>query len=120
EELREVVAMERDALDRSVSEAQQSGDARRKELAEHAAAERNMQLEMLPPDLAGQVRELQAYDFTSEEARQRFEELLEKLREQLAQSYFKEMSGAMGSMSPADMQRMKDMLNELNQLLEQK
>ncbi len=120
DELREVVAMEQDALDRSVDEARESGDARRQELAEHAAAERNMQLEMLPPDLAGQVRELQQYDFTSAEARQRFEELLEKLREQLTQSYFNQMSGSMSSMSSADMQRMKDMLAELNRLLEQK
>ena len=54
-----------------------------------------MQLDMLPPDLAGQVRELQQYDFTSAEAQQRFEELLEKLRQQLAQSYFNQMAGAM-------------------------
>ena len=32
------------------------------------------------PDLANMVRELQQYDFTSSEARQHFEELLEKLK----------------------------------------
>ena len=73
---------------------------------------------MLPPDLAGQVRELQQYEFTSTEAREKFEELMEQLREQLVQSYFNQMSGAMQNMSPEDMQRMKDMFAELNNLLE--
>ena len=60
-----------------------------------------MQLDMLPPDLAGQVRDLQQYDFTSPEARQRFEELLDKLRQQLMQSYFNQMAGAMSNVTPS-------------------
>ena len=36
------------------------------------------------------------------------------------QSYFNQMSGAMSNVSPEDMQRMKDMLAELNQMLEQR
>ena len=73
---------------------------------------------MLPPDLAGQVRELQQYEFTSTEAREKFEQLMEQLREELVQSYFNQMSGAMQNVSPEDMQRMKDMFAELNNLLE--
>ena len=64
------------------------GDHRRR-----SASERNMQLDMLPPDLAGQVRELQDYDFTSSEARERFEQLIDQLRQQLMQSYFNQMAG---------------------------
>ena len=55
---------------------------------------------MLPPDLAGQVQELQQYEFTSSEAREQFEELMDQLRQQLMQSYFNQMSGAMQDMSP--------------------
>ena len=79
-----------------------------------------MQLDMLPPDLAGQVRELQEYEFTSSEAREQFEELLDQLRQQLMQSYVNQMAGAMSNVSPEQMQRMKDMLAELNQMLEQR
>ena len=68
---------------------------RRQEVTDEVAAERNMQLDLLPPDLAGQVRELQEYDFTSSEARERFDELVDKLRQQLMQSYVDQMSGAM-------------------------
>ena len=118
EELREVVQQERDEVDRQLREAQQSGDQRRAETAQGSADERNMQLEMLPPDLAGMVRELQSYDFASPAAQQRFEELVEKLRQQVLDSYVNRMTGAVESMTPEDMARMKDMMAELNQMLE--
>ncbi|HET6775407.1 MAG TPA: hypothetical protein VFH36_18985 [Acidimicrobiales bacterium] len=120
EELREVVQTERDEIDRQLRQAQQSGDPRRAETAQGAADERNMQLEMLPPDLAGMVRELQSYDFASPRAQQRFEELVEKLRQQVLDSYVNRMTGAVQSMTPEDLARMKDMMAELNQMLEQR
>src|SRR2546423_3978696 len=118
QQLREVVDMERDGIDRFQQEAQQSGDQRRQEIAEQVAQDRRMQLDLLPPDLAGQVQELQNYEFTSSEAQQRFDELMDQLRQQLMQSYFNQMSGAMSDVSPEQLQRMKDMFNSLNQLLE--
>src|SRR5918992_1717598 len=118
EELRQVVDQERGSLDDLDAEARQSGDARRQEITEQVTQERRLQLDMLPPDLAGQVKELQEYEFTSSEAREHFDELMEKLRQQLVQSYFNQMAGAMSDVSPEDMQRMKDMLSELNRMLE--
>ncbi len=120
EALREVVDTERRALDDLVEQARQSGDPRRQELAEQANAERQFQLDMLPDDLAGQVRELQDYDFQSPEARQRFEELLDRLRQQLMQQTVNQMAGAMQDITPEQLQRMKDMLSELNSLLDAK
>jgi uncharacterized protein with von Willebrand factor type A (vWA) domain len=118
QELREVVETEREAIDDRLDAVSRQGDARQQEVTESAMAERNMQLDMLPPDLAGQVRDLQNYDFVSEEARQRFEQLMEQLREQIMQSYVNQMSGAMQNMGPEQMQRMKDMMASLNELLE--
>ena len=66
------------------------------------------------------MRELEAYDFESAEARQRFEQLMDRLREQLMQQMVDQMSGAVQNMSPADMQRMKDMLAGLNEMLERR
>ena len=43
-----------------------------------------MRLDLLPDDLAGKVRELSAYDFESREAQRRFEQLMDRLRQQLA------------------------------------
>jgi uncharacterized protein with von Willebrand factor type A (vWA) domain len=80
--------------------------------------ERQLELEMLPSDLAGMVRELQNYEFASSEAAERFQELVERLRQQVLDSYVNRMSGAVEGMTPEDMGRMKDMLAELNQMLE--
>ena len=72
-ELREVVQQEREAIDELVEEARESGDERRQELTEEVAAERHASLDLLSPDLAGMVRDLQSHDFTSSEAREQFE-----------------------------------------------
>src|SRR4029078_5263574 len=53
QEVREVVEQEREALDQQMQQARESGDQRRQELAQQATEERHMQLDMLPPDLAG-------------------------------------------------------------------
>jgi uncharacterized protein with von Willebrand factor type A (vWA) domain len=120
QELREVVEQDRAAIDDMVSEARASGDQRRQELTDEVAAERNASLDLLSPDLAGMVRDLEHHEFTSSEARERFEELVEKLREQLMQQYVDQMAGAVEGMTPEDMARMKDMFAELNQMLEQR
>ena len=118
ERLREVIDMERAGIEELQEEARQSGDERRQEITDEVASERRMQLDLLPPDLAGQVQSLQQYDWTSSEAREKFDELMDQLRQQLMQSYFNQMAGAMSDVSPEQLQRMKDMFNELNQLLE--
>ena len=66
------------------------------------------------------MRELEAYDFESAEARQRFEQLMERLREQLMQQIVDQMTGACRTCRRQDMQRMKDMLAGLNEMLERR
>ncbi len=120
QELRELVQQERDELQRQLDEARSSGDPRREELTEQSAATKNLELDMLPPDLAGQVKGLEHYDFSSDEAQQRFQELVDRLREELMQQTVDQMSGAMGSMTPEDLGRLKDMMAELNHMLDQR
>ncbi len=120
ERLRDVVDTERSGIDQYQEQARSSGDQRRQEIADQVSAERRMQLDLLPPDLAGTVRELQNYEWTSDEARQQFEELMEQLRQELVQSFFNQMSGALQNMDPAKIQRMRDMFDALNRMLEQR
>ncbi|HEX4778462.1 MAG TPA: hypothetical protein VFW74_16940 [Acidimicrobiia bacterium] len=120
EKLDDILEQEREGIDRRLADARESGDQRRKELIEDLAAQRQMDLEMMPPDLAGRVQSLQQYDFMDDDARRQFEELMDELREQLVQSYFNQLSEGMRDMSPERMQRMKDMLAELNHMLEQR
>src|SRR3954447_17097073 len=119
-DLHDVVEQEREAIDELAQDARDSGDARRQELTDEVAAERHAALDLLSPDLANMVRELQNYDFTSSEAREQFEELVEKLREQLMQQDVDQMAGAVENMTPEDTARMKDMFAALNQMLEQR
>ncbi|MCL2394867.1 MAG: hypothetical protein FWC87_09295, partial [Acidimicrobiaceae bacterium] len=116
--LRDVVDRERQGIDDLVEEARTSGDRRREEITDEVATERRMQLDLLPPDLAGQVQSLQQYDWTSSEAREAFEQLMDDLRREMLQSHFNQMSQAMSDVSPEAMQRTKDMFNELNRMLE--
>ena len=58
---------------------------------------------MLPPDLAGKVQSLQNYEFMDDAARQRFEELMDELREQILQSHFNQMAEGMQNMTPERM-----------------
>jgi len=118
--LDDIVNEERHQLDKNVAEANTSGDERRATTARDAATEHHMELDMLPQDLAGKVRGLQNYDFQSTEAQQRFDELMDKLREQLMQQFVDQMSGAMENMQPQDMQRMKDMMAALNDMLDRR
>lgn len=116
--LSEIVDQERAAVERAAEEARASGDERRREVAEDAATERRMALDLLPADLAGQLQSLQHHDWASSEAEQRFEELLEELRSELLQSWFNRTSEAMSDVSPEALARTKDMLNDLNRMLE--
>ncbi len=118
ERLREIVEQERAAIDDLVDRARESGDQRRAEITDEVASERRMALDLLPPDLAGQVQSLQEYEWTSSEAREAFDQLMDELRSQLMESYFNQMSSAMSDMSPESLQRIKDMFNELNRMLE--
>ena len=120
EELEEVVNDERAAVEQQRRDDLASGDQRRAELAQQAADGRHLELDMLPDDLAGKVKGLEAHDFLSAEAEKRFEELTERLREQLMQQYVDQLSGAVQDMSPEDMARMKDMMAALNEMLEQR
>ncbi|MGZ8580745.1 MAG: vWA domain-containing protein [Actinomycetota bacterium] len=75
-------------------------------------------LDALPPDAPGQLGELREYRFADPTAQRLFDELQEHIREQVMGSYFRQMAEGMRSMSPEDIARFKDMLAELNGLIE--
>ncbi len=118
--LKDIIDEERHAVENAVREAEASGDERRAQTARDAAMERNFRLDMMPDDLAGMVRELQNYDFESQEARQRFEEMMDKLRQQMMQQVVDQMSEGMQNMQPEDIARMKDMMAALNDMLDKR
>lgn len=117
DELDDLVDEERHAIDQALKDAVRSGDERRSTLAKESAEQKNFRLDMLPEDLAGKISELEHYDFQSQQAQQRFEALLEKLRNQLMQQYLDQASSAVEKMTPEEMQRTKDMMAALNEMI---
>src|SRR5260221_3449518 len=77
-------------------------------------------LDQLPPDPAGQIKQLSEYDFMDEQARQEFQDLLAMLQQQVMQQYFQGMQQAIQNMTPEDLARMRDMVRELNQMLRER
>jgi uncharacterized protein with von Willebrand factor type A (vWA) domain len=109
-ELDEVVATELHGIERRM--------ANSNELAADIASRRQRQLQDLPPDVGGRIRALEEYDFLEPEARERFNEIVERLRRQVLDSYFAGMSDALKSISRDDLSRNRDMVRELNRLLQ--
>ncbi len=120
EQLDELLDTERAAIDELDDEARLSGDDRRQEVTNDVTTEKRMALDLLPGDLAGKVRGLQHYDFVSSEARERFEQLVEELRKEVADTYFKGMTEALSSPDPAELQRMREAFDALNTMIEQR
>ena len=79
---------------------------------------REAELDSLPSDTAQAIRRLADYDWRSAAARETFEQLKDLLRRQVLDSQFRGMKEALESPDPEAMQRVKDMLAELNQMLE--
>ncbi len=78
------------------------------------------QLDNLPKDVGGQVKELTKYDFMDEEARKKFQDLINKLKKQTMDSYAKEITQGMKNLDPAALNEMREMFKALNEMLEQR
>ena len=78
------------------------------------------QLDAMPDQPGGRIKELRDYDFMDPEARQQFEELLDTLQQQVMQNYFKGIEQGIQSMTEEDLQQMSQMVKDLNELTKQK
>jgi uncharacterized protein with von Willebrand factor type A (vWA) domain len=104
----------RELLDRAVEQERQSLFPDPSDSARLAEGE----LDALPADPARAVRELADYDWRSPEARATFEELQQLLRSEVLEQQFRGIKDALQQQDPAQMQRLKDMLADLNAMLE--
>ncbi|MFC0038912.1 VWA domain-containing protein [Actinomadura rayongensis] len=79
---------------------------------------REAELDALPDDTAQAVRRLSDYQWRSDAARQTFEQLKDLLRRDVLDAQFQGMRQAMQNPDPAAMERVKDMMAALNQMLD--
>ncbi len=83
-----------------------------------AARLRESELDSLPSDTSQAIRQLAGYEWQSAAARETFEQLKSLLRREVLDSQFQGMRQALADPDPAAMQRVKDMMAGLNQMLE--
>src|SRR5437667_457254 len=65
----------------------------------------------------------QRVDFDAEdllEAKRQFDELLDSLRQQMMQPFMQGMKQSLGNMSPQDLKRLREMLQDLNRMMAQR
>ncbi|ATY12167.1 hypothetical protein CU254_18110 [Amycolatopsis sp. AA4] len=114
----------RHRLDGTLQEVQQllqeALQAERRELfpdPDDEARFREAQLDALPPGTAAAVRELNEYDWRSDEARQKYEQIRDLLGREMLDARFQGMKQAMQNAGPEDVERINQMLGDLNALL---
>jgi uncharacterized protein with von Willebrand factor type A (vWA) domain len=76
------------------------------------------ELDALPRDTARAVRQLADYQWRSPEARQTFEQIQELLRREVLDAQFSGIRNALENATPEDLQRIRDMMRALNQMLD--
>jgi len=96
------------------------GDRQLAEMLKGIAEKKQNFLRNLPEDLGGRIKELQKYEFMDPEAGRKFQELMEMLKQAMMDSFFSNLSQQIAGLTPQDMQRLKEMIGELNQMLSEK
>ena len=77
-------------------------------------------LDKLPEDIPGQIKGLSEYDFMDDEAREKFQELMESLQQQMMQQFFQGMQQSLQNMTPEDIAKMREMMRDLNKMLRER
>jgi uncharacterized protein with von Willebrand factor type A (vWA) domain len=77
-------------------------------------------LDSLPPDVPGEINELREYRFSDAQAQREFDALMERLRDEVMGAYFRNVAEGMRSLSAEDLARFRDMLAELNEMIERR
>ena len=130
ERLEDIINTEREGIQRRLDEAQQqvanSEDEQKQQqeslykLLEQRAQRNREKLDDLPEGVGGQIKELMEYDFIDPDAQQKFQELLDMLKSQMAQNLSQQMKEQIQGMSPEQMAAMQEMLRQLNEMMRDK
>jgi uncharacterized protein with von Willebrand factor type A (vWA) domain len=123
QQLDKIRQTEREGIERRLTETReraQRGEIPQEGLRqlEEMAAQRRAALDQLPPDPGGQIMQLQKYEFMDPEAWRLFQELMQSLRQQMLKPFLQGMQQALQGMGPQDLQRLREMLKDLNRMLQ--
>ncbi len=103
---------------------EQGGDGlspeQKKKMLEMIAKRKQDYLDGLPQDILGQIKSLSEYDFMDDQAREKFNELMSSLQQQMMQQFFQGMQQSLQNMSPEDIAKMREMIRDLNKMLRER
>ena len=116
-QLDEILGLERKSIDDVL--ANKDGDFANQVMQQIAEGNKE-KLDALPENAAGRMQQLEKYEFLNPDAQKKYIELLKQLREAMTQTFFKDIERMVNNMSPGDIERMKEMLKALNDLLSKK
>ncbi len=77
-------------------------------------------LDKLPQDIPGQIKSLSEYDFMDEQAREKFNELMQSLQQQMMRQFFQGMQQSLQNMTPEDIAKLREMIRDLNKMLRER
>ena len=130
ERLEDIIQTEREGIRRRLDDALEQVEANHGEdrdqqeslyqLLEKRAQHNRERLDNLPDGIGGQIKELMEYDFIDPEAQQKFQELLDMLKSQMAQNMGQQMMDQVKGMSEEDMAATREMMRQLNQMIRDK
>jgi uncharacterized protein with von Willebrand factor type A (vWA) domain len=117
-ELSEIVDVERAGIQRRLDAPAPNEELGN--LVSDVAAGRLERLDALPPDVGERISQLRDYDFLEPEARERFDELVERLGQQVLDQFVAGMGDAIRSMTPEDLAANREMVRDLNALIRER
>ena len=118
QQVEDVLKTEREGIEKRLADAEEQENQQLRDMLESMSRKHLDQLDQMPPGVGGRIQALQNYDFMDPDARGKFDELMETLRQQILQNYFQGMQQALGAMTPEMMQQLQQMVRDLNELLE--
>lgn len=104
----------------SASSDEEMSPEQRRRMLEMIAKRKQDFLDQLPKDVPGQIKQLTDYDFMDDQAREKFQELLAGLQQQMMQQFFQGMQQSLQSMTPEDIARLREMVRDLNKMLRER
>src|SRR5436309_786764 len=113
EKLNDILRRERQGINDRLEHAPESA----KRVVQKITKKKLDELDHLPEDVGGTIRQLNDYEFMDEGASQAFQQLMEELKQQVSQTYFKNMTRTMQQLRPEHLGEIKEMMKALNQML---
>src|SRR3984893_16283294 len=111
--INDILRRERQGINERLEQAPESA----KRVLQKITKKKLQELDRLPEDVGGTIRQLNDYEFMDEGAEQAFQKLMEELKQQVSQTYFKTMTSTLQQLRPEQLGEIKEMMKALNHML---